>query len=894
MYANRWRLSALVAATCAAGATPFAQAAQADDPGAPAEAPSARDALSALLGPRRLIAQRVGAPIRVDGALDDAAWATAPVAEGFIQENPAPGDASRLHTSFRVVFDDAALYVGVRLDDPEAWGIQAPIGRRDDENNSDWCFVEIDSRRDRRTAFSLGVNPVGVQVDGVFVDDINYDASWNGVWEARTRVDATGWTAEYRIPFALLAFQAPAPGQPLRWGINVYRRNPHSGESSNWSPRMPKLAGVVSLFNELVVDAAPEVRRLDITPYALVSAERGAGTSMRAGVDANIGLSPGAAVSLTVLPDFGQVEADPTQLNLTTFELFQQERRPFFSEGIDAFRFDTSLPLVTRDDSFADEAAFYTRRIGRAPEGDAPAGARAPLATSILGAAKLFGRTASGWRVGVLAAATEAADATGPAGTQPDHTRVAAPSGEAVARVVREADGGNAQVGMFASGLVRAVSGALATQLPRDEGALGADGRIRWSDQTYEARAWALATAQTGSAPAIARLAAAPWHNLQRVDAPRLHLANGATELSGAAGEVRVARVGGELQWIVAARGISPGFDVNGLGFQRNTDWLLLAGQWVYDQHPRSTWLHRWQIGSDNAGVGWSWGGERRAAVVDGFLYLVFANFWDATLNVQHELAALSTERLQGGPALLLPPREQVRLIVHSDTRRTTYAGLDAVASVEPGSGSRSASVTPSLTLRLSDHIAGTLGASYQDQVVGWQLVAGPGSDAAPGPAPPGNYLVGRLRQRAVSLSLQADLAISPRLIVQLYAQPFATIGRYSRYALLADPRAERAEDRFAQLSADQLMRDGAMLTIAGSPRWSVARPDGAERTLIASAVARWELAPGSFLTAVWSHRGDATAPATTTARLGAELGDVLAQPGADVVLVKLGWRFAP
>ena len=836
-----------------------------------------------LIEPRSVEARRAEGPIRIDGVLDDVAWVGTPLAEQFMQQGPAPGQPSRLHTSFRVVFDDQALYVGVRMDDPAAWAIQAPLGRRDDENSSDWCFVEIDSHRDRRTAYSLGVNPAGMQVDGMFVDDINYDASSNGVWEAATRVDAGGWTAEYRIPFALLAFQPPAAGEPLRWGINVYRKNPHTGESSNWSPRMSALAGVVSLFNELVVHAAPRVRRLDVTPYALVQAERGGAATMRAGVDANLGITPSVAASATVLPDFGQVEADPTQLNLTAFELFQQERRPFFSEGVEAFRFDTSLPLVTRDDSFADEAAFYSRRIGRAPEGDVPAGARAPLATSILGAAKLFGRTASGWRAGVLAAATGAGDATSAAGD----TRVAAPTGAIVARAVREADGGNAQLGMFASGLRREVDGALAEQLPRDAGALGIDGRIRWDAQTYEARAWALATEQRGTAAAIARLAAAPWHNFGRPDAPRLRLDDGATRMTGLAGEARLARVGGALQWSVAARAISPGFDVNGLGFQRNTDWLLLAGQWSYQRYRQGSWLRHWQVGSDNAGLGWSWGGERRAAVADGFVWLDLASYWGAGLTVQHDAQSRSTEWLRGGPALTLPPRERVKLSVHSDNRRTSFATLDAVVTAEPGSGSRSAVVSPSLTLRLSDHVAGTLGASYQDQVVGWQLVAGPGA------APPDTYLVGRLRQRTVSLSLQADVAISPRLIVQLYAQPFATIGRYGRYARLADPRAARPEDRFAALLPGELMADATSLTIAGMPGWSIARPDGAERTLIASAVARWELAPGSFLTAVWSHRSDARA-ITAAARLGGELGDVLREPGADIVLVKLGWRWAP
>jgi hypothetical protein len=267
----RWSLFVAAAASGSAALPPIADAAEPADP---------------LLAPRQVMAHRADAAIRIDGALDDAAWRAAPVAEQFLQSRPAPGAPARLRTRFQVAFDEQALYVAVRLDDAAAWAIQAPLGRRDDENSSDWCFVEIDSRRDRRTAYSLGVNPAGMQVDGVFVNDVEYDTSWNGVWEAATRVDDGGWTAEYRIPFAMLAFQPPSSGEPMRWGINVYRSNPHTGEASNWSPRLPSLAGVVSLFNEVVIAASPNVRRVEVTPYALTQVERGGSPTMRAGVDA--------------------------------------------------------------------------------------------------------------------------------------------------------------------------------------------------------------------------------------------------------------------------------------------------------------------------------------------------------------------------------------------------------------------------------------------------------------------------------------------------------------------------------------------------------------------------------------------------------------------------------
>src|SRR3569623_2143497 len=378
-----------------------------------------------LLAPRALPAKRATSPIAIDGTLDEPAGDGAEPAEHLIQTRPRPGEESPLHTTARVVFDDDALYIGVRLDDPHPELIQAPLGRRDDETTSDWCFVEIDSRHDHRSAFSFGVNAAGMQVDGVFVDDVTYDSSWNAVWQVAATRDAHGWTAEYRIPFSVFAVSRPKPGAPMVWGLNIYRSNPASGESANWSPRVPQLAGVVSLFNDLVIDAAPSPRRIDLAPYGLASTRDG----LRCGRDLDVALGSYLAMVATVLPDFGQVDAYPAQLNLTAFELFLPERRPFFTEGLDAFRFDTSLPLVSRGDSFADEAPFYTRRIGRVVGG---------IATQILGAVKLYGRTDDGWRAGVLAAATCSARSRSalsrPASTTTRSGSSATPTGSAWSR----------------------------------------------------------------------------------------------------------------------------------------------------------------------------------------------------------------------------------------------------------------------------------------------------------------------------------------------------------------------------------------------------------------------------------------------------------------------------
>jgi len=543
----------------------------------------------ALLARRTLTAVRLRgvAPV-IDGRLDEPVWADAALATGFIQSRPRPAAPATLRSEARVLVDEQALYVALRYFDPEPARILAPLARRDDETTSDWAFVEIDSRLDRRTGFSFGVNPRGLQVDGLWLDDVAYDTSWNGVWESAARMDEQGWTAELRIPFSQLAFNLPPGGGELTWGINFYRYNPSRGESSNWSPRYSGLGGVVSYFNDLRLPAPARVRRLEVTPYVaprVGNDEQGRQSSVKAGADLKVGLGSSFSLTATVLPDFGQVEADPSQVNLTAFELFQTERRPFFLEGLDVFRLSTSLPFATRGISFAEESPFYSRRIGRAPHGDLPPGATLesiPGATTLLGAAKLSGQTSRGWTLGVFSAMTDRESARlrradGTLADWPVEPRTAV----SMARAIKSFDRGDSSFGLFAANLHRSNLGPeLAGQDVRDAAALGTDLWHRFGGRQYEVRGWALASRLTGEAAAITRVAESPHHYFQRPDAERLHDEPYGTSLDGIAGEVRLSRVGGALHWDLVGRAVSPGFDVNEIGFQRNSDWLLLAGSW--------------------------------------------------------------------------------------------------------------------------------------------------------------------------------------------------------------------------------------------------------------------------------------------------------------------------
>jgi hypothetical protein len=354
----------------------------------------------------------------LDGRDDDPVWQRAPRYAQFRQFEPKVDVDPSFRTEFRAAYDERNLYVFVRMFDPHPDSIMHALSRRDVRGPSDQIKLLIDSYNDRRSGFEFAVNPDGVKRDYSMSNDGNEDESWNGVWEVATRVDSLGWTAEFRIPLSQLRFSAPAAaGTPeLVWGVNFIRWISRKGEDSQWSLIPTTASAWVPYYGELrgLRLLAPP-RRLEAQPYSLARVTHSpredgnplvrrvdAGASL--GADLRYGLTPNITLTAAVNPDFGQVEADPSEVNLTAFETFHQERRAFFKEGTDIFR-------VRLGEWFEERELFYSRRIGRPPEGTLPDSAQftdVPAATSILGAAKLSGKTAGGWSLGALDAVAAA------------------------------------------------------------------------------------------------------------------------------------------------------------------------------------------------------------------------------------------------------------------------------------------------------------------------------------------------------------------------------------------------------------------------------------------------------------------------------------------------------
>ncbi len=356
-------------------------------------------------------ALRIDTPIRVDGVLDEAAWAQAPVAANFTAREPEDDRPAAQRTEFSVVYTGTTLYFGIRAHDAEPEAIVARELQRDSDHggNDDSLAIVLDTFHDRRNSVTFEVNPLGARTDSLVTDEgKDQNIEWNGVWTASARTTAEGWQAEVAIPFATLRFD---PAQSV-WGLNVRRVVRRTNEESYWAPigREIGMSAVTRMYAAHRVSLAGDLtgisgvkpgRRLDVKPFVLASAaeeprDPSSGTidDVDGGIDLKWGLTKSLTLDLTYNTDFAQVEVDQQQVNLTRFSLFFPEKREFFLENAGIFEFGPPAPPGMQPPLMK---AFFSRRIGLA------GGEAVPIDVG----ARLTGR-AGAWNLGLLTVGTEA------------------------------------------------------------------------------------------------------------------------------------------------------------------------------------------------------------------------------------------------------------------------------------------------------------------------------------------------------------------------------------------------------------------------------------------------------------------------------------------------------
>ncbi|MFN8062343.1 MAG: DUF5916 domain-containing protein [Vicinamibacterales bacterium] len=803
------------------------------------------------------------ARMTLDGHFDEPVWARAVPVTGFVQREPADGEPASLQTIVKVAFDAQALWVAVDARDSDPAKLVGLRTRRDTMSPSDWLRIVIDSYRDRRTAYEFGVNPAGVRLDRYWFNDGSDDIGWDAVWDVAVSSDASGWRAEFRIPFSQLRFRGDTPV----FGFAVVRRIGRLNEESSW-PHLPRAAsGYVSSFGEITgIHLAGAVNRLELTPYGLTQATHDSrdeaahvnSGSTVAGLDMKYRLTPGLTLTGTVNPDFGQVEADPAVVNLTAFETFFAERRPFFLEGSGNFKFD----IDCNDGQCS--GLFYSRRIGRNPHGDPEIGDAEridrPAQTTILGATKVTGR-ARGFSFGVLNAVTGAESARIIAPLAARRTTVEPLTSYTVARARREfANQSTIGVMLTSTNRERVSELALADQAVTG----GVDWDLRLS-RRFAVQGFVAGSALKGTAEAIADIQQNNVHSFQRPDAAVVRFDPTRRTLSGDAGTISVSKIGGErVRFSSNLSFKSPGFDINDLGFERRADTRGISNwlQWRHDKPTRLTRRIRFNL---NEWSQWNYDGDRLESGGNVNLHFSFINNWNTGFGINAEGRTFDDRLTRGGPGGYANPARSIWHYVESDDRRRVLGSMNWFRRVDD-QGSTIFEVNPRVVLRPTSAVEVSIGGRFTrlDERRQWieNLTV-----------PRNTYVFGRLGQTTAALTTRINYAVGPNLTVQSYMEPFASSGDYSAFHELVAGRAERFDDRFAALD------------YRGQPDFTV-------RSLRATNVLRWEYRPGSTLFVVWQQsRGDSEDAADS--RISRDLSHVFATPGRNVLLMKFSYWFS-
>jgi len=802
-----------------------------------------------------LIGYRITEAPRIDGRLVESDWARAPFASAFLQQTPDEGAPTSERTEVRILVGDEALYVGASLYDRNSDGIVARLARRDQAALADWFYVFLDSYADRRTAFGFGVSAAGAQRDLRISDDDREDAGWDAVWESSVVRTAEGWTVEMRIPLSQLRFSRTEEG--TRWGLNFRRDIARLNEVSHWAPIPQGGDRFVSLFSTLagLEDLQPP-GRLEILPHSAARLTRSPGaeddpfhhpnrTAQSLGANISVGLGSSLTLSASINPDFGQVEADPATVNLTAFETFQQERRPFFVEGSDIFTL--SFPFWP--------PFFYSRRIGRSPQGFGSPNARfqdRPTATTILGSAKLSGKTDSGWSIGVLNALTGTEHAPFVDGAGANGRALVEPrTNYSVGRVAKEFREGASGVGTMVTAVHRGASGTELSMLHDAAYGFGTDAFHRFRNGSYIANLSVLGSHVRGSPEALARTQRAPGHYFQRPDADHVSFDSTRTSLTGVSVSGRVQRVEGRVRWGVFGEATSPGYEINDLGFNPTLDYLS-GNAWVrYEEFTPGPLFQNWSLGG-GVGTEAGWDGLMHELTADLGFNFQLKNFWGGGVWLMRHRAGWTSTALRGGPALRRPGRWMGNFRASSDRRSNVSGDAFLFWVKEDESDGYDFNVSANLSIRPTDQLEVRFGPSYSRNFSAWQYVTRRGTPSSP------RYVVGGIERRSASVSARVDYTFSPSLSLQFYARPFLASGSYSALREVRDPGASPFAERFRTFTdAEAPLVDGVYSIDGdadGVPDFTLDDPSFNVGSHQMNTVLRWEYRPGSTLFAVWTH----------------------------------------
>ena len=849
-------------------------------------------------------ATRAEEAVIIDGQLQEKIWQTEP-ADGFTQNDPNDGAPATEKTHVWVAYDDKALYVAAYCYDSQPKQIISRLGRRDTQTDSDWFFFAVDPYYDKRTGYLFGVNPAGSVLDEVLSNDVNEDTSWDGVWEWKAVVNGDGWIVEMKIPFNQIRFPKK---DAYIWGVNFVRVIKRKNEKAafSWVPKNE--SAFVSKFARLEgIRGISPGRHIEFLPYSVGQAqfrpsqqgnpfELGHKYFGNVGFDLKIGLKSNLTLDTSVNPDFGQVEVDPAVVNLSAYETFYEEKRPFFIEGASIFNnFGRGGVYVNANINWPSPTFFYSRRIGRSPQGYVTQDGfvNFPDRSTILGAAKITGKL-GGWNVGFVNTLTAREYAEVDTFGSRLKEEVEPFTYYGVLRAQKDINQGQQGFGFMATGVTRDLqSDSLNGILNKNAFSLAVDG---WSfmdkKRNYVVGGWVGGTRIEGSVQDILRLQNSSMHYFQRPDAGHVDVNPSATSLSGLGGRLSFAKQSGNLLLLLAGGVLSPGFNPNDAGFQSGGSDVIniqfLPGyQWT---KPGKVFQQALVFG----GVfrNYDFGGNK---TWDGFLFAVqgmFRNFWSFETMFAYNPDTISHSQTRGGPLALTPWGWQLDFSLTTDSRKPiVLEGRSSIYS-RPEDGSQW-SLGIILRWKPRPNVSLSLGPEYMRETTEIQWVTRV-NDPLMTETCGTRYIFGYIDQKIISLEFRLNWTFTPKLSLQAYLQPFLGVGSYGRFKELARPKTY-AYNVYGEGASTIGYADGRYTVDPDgdgpAAAFSFGNPDFNVKSLRGTVVLRWEYFPGSLLYFVWTqNRADYAHPGDF--QLRRDLGDLLTAPGDNIFLLKVSYRW--
>jgi hypothetical protein len=816
-------------------------------------------------------AVRAAEPPAIDGQDSDSIWSSAPIIDQFLEAKPSEGAPAKFRTEARVAYDETNLYVFIRSFDPHPDSIVSLLDRRDEQPPSDYVTVMLDPYHDRRTGYEFSVNPAGVKADYAISNDGDEDVAWDAVWEAGTKIDSLGWTAEYSIPLSQLRYSAKGNGT---FGLLFWRVVQRHTATMTWPLYRTSKSGLSSQFGELTgLEGLGSPGRAEITPYVVTkniqnpaSADFTRSQEVTAGGDLKYRLASNLLLSATANPDFGQVEADPSELNLSAFESFFEERRPFFVEGKGLFTFPVNCVVVV--DCETGEGLFYSRRIGRSPQLMGVYGNDASsTSTKILGAGKVTGRLPGGFSIGFLDAVTD--HVAGPAGSTLEPT-----SNYAVFRGNQDFRGGDGSVGFILTGVNRSLDPTSAPYLHSGAYSGGFDTRWRFQGR-YEVSGSLDFSRVVGDPAAIALTQQNPVHLYQRPDGP-LTLDSTRTSLSGSNQEIRFAKVGGKrLRFETAYQRRTPGFEINDMGFLRQADqqaftnWANLAFHEPNNVFQELRWnFNNWEY--------WSADGLPTEVAFNTNVHVQFTNRWWLHVGgTVGQIGSTYCDRCaRGGPAVRQDPYLAPWIVIEGDDRHSLLPTFSVNYNRGDQGRSETINLEPEIELKVASRFTTSLAASYNHNRNDLQYF-GTFTDVGGEQ----HYTFAHLDQQTLSLTWRLGYTFTPTTTLQIYASPFVSKGTYSDVREIAEARASSYDARYTPYDDP---------TVA-------ANPGGFNfQQFRSNVVFRWEYRPGSTLFLVWSQGREGSAPLEGTQSFRGNLEELFGRRANDTFLIKLSYWLTP